>query len=314
MKNEIRNRKGRHEDRWGNNDYDKGKRKRKVKKHPTVKNRARTRSRKNVEVIPSVNTIESVENVVVDDEAEIEHENEKFGDRDESDNEREESDKGACHKNNGAKEGDQVDVDRGATFPCPSYKETYQAFMMDFVPLGQDFSDKRIDRMRKELKGATTITRAEAARGVGDVFGGGSGDGVGPYGSVDVDGVSAGGIGTLRYTVICSHCVHESLTLNKVLEDVANIQVAHVTILHRIEQLGKSNLKGGIHEQSLEGSAVKTVKTLDLYKPIDIEKKAYLSWINMRSDGQHIDYTVNMDFTWFKYLSRPENWLTDDVS
>ncbi|KAJ8538845.1 hypothetical protein K7X08_032314 [Anisodus acutangulus] len=69
--------------------------------------------------------------------------------------------------------------------------------------------------MRKQLEGETTITRAEAARGVSDVFGGGSGDGVFPFGSVDVEGVSAGGVGTSRHTISCSHYVHESPTLNK---------------------------------------------------------------------------------------------------
>ncbi|KAK4370178.1 hypothetical protein RND71_009653 [Anisodus tanguticus] len=49
------------------------------------------------------------------------------------------------------------------------------------------------------------------------------------------------------------------------------------------------------------------------YKPIDIEKKkSYLSWINMRSDQEHIGYTLIMDFRWFKNLSRPGSWLTDD--
>ncbi|KAJ8570544.1 hypothetical protein K7X08_037516 [Anisodus acutangulus] len=280
----------------GNDDDEKGKRKRKVKEHPTVENCPRTRSRKNIKVIPSVNTIKSVENVVVDDEAEIEHGDEKFDDRDESNSKREKSDRGADHKDNGGKKGDEVDIggesadhsnngndeetmQREETaietevhhFLVPTHRETYQPSMGDFVPLGQDFLDKRIDRPRKKLEGATSITRAEAAEGVSDVFGGGSGDGVGA------------------------------------------ILVAHDTILHRLKHRRKSNLKGGIHEQSLEGSADQNVKTFDLYKPVDIEKnKAYLSWINRRSDEEHIGYTLNMDFRWFKYLSRPRSWLRDD--
>ncbi|KAJ8564473.1 hypothetical protein K7X08_000933 [Anisodus acutangulus] len=329
----------------------------------------RTRFRKHVEVIPSVNTIESVENVVVDDEAEIEQEDEKFDDRDVSDNERDESDRDVNQKDDDGKERDEVDIEDKADsvneaeeseespsdqfqseneqeglngcfvsqpksqlggdesggesvdhsksgngeettqrmndfeetcfgpflkmskdwsfngelvhnilihrimkcdkkhetevhhFLVPTHKETYQSFMRDFVPLGQDFSDKRIDSLRKELEGATTIKREKVVRGVGgdtDVFGGGSRDGVGPYGSVDVERVSAGGIGTSRHTVGCSHCVYESPALNKVLEEVEIIRVS------RLEHHGKSNLKGGIHEQSLEGSADQIVKTLDL--------------------------------------------------
>ncbi|KAJ8550998.1 hypothetical protein K7X08_000368 [Anisodus acutangulus] len=108
-------------------------------------------------------------------------------------------------------------------FLVPTHQETYQPFMRDFVPLGQDFSDKRIDRLRKEMEWETSITMAEAARGVGDVLCGGSGDGVGPSGSVDVEGVSTGGVGTSRHTFGCNYCVHESPTLNKVLKEVTNI-------------------------------------------------------------------------------------------
>ncbi|KAJ8559874.1 hypothetical protein K7X08_003932 [Anisodus acutangulus] len=289
-----------------NNDDEKGKRNRKVKEHQTVENRPKTRSRKNFEVIPLVNTIKSVENIVADDEVEIEHEYEKSYDRDESDNERGESNRGTDHKDDGAKEGDEVDVveedntdggkdrdeddktdgergrdgvvvveeentdgeneaekldegdgdqnegetEKGTTietkvhpFLVPTHQETYQPFTRDFVPFGQDFPEIVFDRLIKELEGKSAITMAEAARDVGDVFGGVSGDGVGPSGSVDVKGVSTE------------------------------------------EQLVKSNLKGDINEQSHEDSAVKNVKTLDLYKPVDIEKKkAYLSWINMKSD------------------------------
>ncbi|KAJ8556163.1 hypothetical protein K7X08_022921 [Anisodus acutangulus] len=79
-------------------------------------------------------------------------------------------------------------------FLIPTHRETYQPFTRNFVPLDQDFPDKRIDRLRKEFKGATTIIMAEAARGVVDVFCGGLRDRVGPSGSIDVEGVSAGGI------------------------------------------------------------------------------------------------------------------------
>ncbi|KAJ8527664.1 hypothetical protein K7X08_015115 [Anisodus acutangulus] len=54
--------------------------------------------------------LRSVENVVADDEADIEQEDKKFDDRDESDNKREESDGSADHNDDGAKEGDEVDV------------------------------------------------------------------------------------------------------------------------------------------------------------------------------------------------------------
>ncbi|KAJ8546512.1 hypothetical protein K7X08_032389 [Anisodus acutangulus] len=75
------------------------------------------------------------------------------------------------------------------------------------------------------------------------------GDGVGTFGSIDVEGVSAVGVGSSRHTTDCSHCVHDSPTLNKVLEDVANIRVANDTMLQRLEHHGKSNVKeGGIHE------------------------------------------------------------------
>ncbi|KAJ8541917.1 hypothetical protein K7X08_016783 [Anisodus acutangulus] len=123
-----------------------------------VENHPRTRSRKNVEVIPSVNTIKSVENVVIDDEAEIEQEDEKPDDKDESDNEREESDEGVDHKDDGRNERDEVDT-KVHHFLVPTHQETYQPFMRDFVPLGQDFPEKRIDRLRKELEGVMTITR-----------------------------------------------------------------------------------------------------------------------------------------------------------
>ncbi|KAJ8528789.1 hypothetical protein K7X08_030433 [Anisodus acutangulus] len=119
-----------------------------------------------------------------------------------------------------------------------THRETYQLFMRDFVPLGQDFPDKRINRLRKELEGATTITKAEAVEGVScdtDVFCGGSGDEVGPSGSIDVDGVSTGDVGTSRHTEGCSHCVHESPSLNKFLEEMPNIRVENDTILHRLE-------------------------------------------------------------------------------
>ncbi|KAJ8541880.1 hypothetical protein K7X08_016746 [Anisodus acutangulus] len=75
-----------------------------------VENHPRTRSRNNFEVIPSVNTIGSVGNVVVDDEGEIEQEDEKSDDMDESDNERKESDGGADHKDDGGKEENELDV------------------------------------------------------------------------------------------------------------------------------------------------------------------------------------------------------------
>ncbi|KAJ8542005.1 hypothetical protein K7X08_016871 [Anisodus acutangulus] len=159
-------------------------------------------------------------------------------------------------------------------FLAPTHKETYQPFMRNFVKLGQYSPDKRIDRLRKELEEEMAITRAETTRDRG-----------------------------YQQEVLVPQGIQSVVVI--VLEEVENIRVANDTILHRIKQCEKSNFKGGIHEQSPEGSTVKNVKTLDLYKLVDIEKeKAYLSLINMRSNEQHIGHTVNMDFTW---LSRPSN-------
>ncbi|KAJ8570958.1 hypothetical protein K7X08_037930 [Anisodus acutangulus] len=53
---------------------------------------------------------QKLKNVVVDDEAEIEQEDQKSDDIDECDNEREESDGGVNHNGDSGKEGDEVDV------------------------------------------------------------------------------------------------------------------------------------------------------------------------------------------------------------